>query len=73
MITSKIGNLNWIDAPYSPHLSKSLTKFEISSDGSGPGFTLILIDTRTGIIKNIRLLGLSEHFSKKLIGTVMDQ
>lgn len=26
MMTFKIGHLNWMDAPYSPHLSKHLTR-----------------------------------------------
>lgn len=28
IITVKIGNLNWMDAPYTPHLSKNLTMLE---------------------------------------------
>lgn len=73
MITAKIGNLNWIDAPYNPHLSKSLTKFDIPGEGQGLGLTLILVDTRTGKIENMRLLGLSERFSRRLLGSVMEQ
>ena len=73
MITVKIGNLNWMDSPYSPHLSKNLTKFELSNEGHGLGLTLILIDAITGEIKHIRLLGLSERFTKRLFGVVMEQ
>lgn len=73
MITAKIGNLNWMDAPYSPHLSKRLTKIELPNDGEGLGLTLILVDAATGEIKHIRFLGLSERFTKRLFGTVMEQ
>lgn len=72
MITAKIGNLNWLDAPYTPHLSKDLTKFQLPNENQGLGLTLLLIDAVTGEIKHIRLLGLSERFTKKLFGAVME-
>lgn len=72
MITVKIGNLNWMDAPYTPHLSKSLTKFEFHSENQGLGLTLILADAITGEIKSIRLLGLSEKLTKRLFGTILE-
>lgn len=72
MITVKIGNLNWMDAPYTPHLSKNLTKFELPSENQGLGLTLILVDAITGEIKSIRLLGLSEKFTKRLFGIIME-
>lgn len=73
MITVKIGNLNWMDAPYTPHLSKNLTKFELLNANKGLGLTLVLVDAMTGEIKNIRLLGLSERFTKQLFGIVVEQ
>lgn len=73
IITVKIGSLNWMDAPYTPHLSRELTKFQLPDENQGLGLTLILVDTATGEIKHIRLLGLSEKFTKKLFGAVMEQ
>lgn len=73
MITVKIGNLNWMDAPYTPHLSPDLTKFQIPDKNQGLGLTLILVDAKTGEIKSIRLLGLSENFTRQLFGAVMEQ
>lgn len=72
MITAKIGNLNWMDVPYNPHLSKNLTKFQLPNENQGLGLTLILVDAVTGEIKHMKLLGLSERFTKKLYGTVME-
>lgn len=72
MITAKIGNLNWMDAPYTPHLSKNLTKFQLPNENQGLGLTLMLVDAVTGEIKHMKLLGLSERFTKKLYGTVME-
>lgn len=72
MITAKIGSLNWVDAPYTPHLSENLTKFQIPGENQGLGLTLILVDAITGEIKHIRLLGLSERFTKELFGIIME-
>lgn len=72
MITVKIGNLNWMDAPYTPHLSPNLTRFQIPNENQGLGLTLIFVDAKTGEIKHIRLLGLSERFTKQLFGTVIE-
>lgn len=72
MITVKIGSLSWMDVPYTPHLSQNLTKFQLPDEGQGLGLTLILVDAVTGEIKHIRLLGLSERFTKRLFGVVME-
>ena len=72
MITVKIGNLNWMDAPYTPHLSQNLTKFQLPNEDQGLGLTLIFVDAVTGKIKHIRLLGLSEKFTKRLFGTIIE-
>jgi hypothetical protein len=73
MITTKIGNLNWMDAPYSPHLSENLNKFQLPNENQGLGLTLVLIDCLTGEIKHLRFLSLSEHFTKNLFGVIMEQ
>lgn len=73
MLTFKIGDLNWMEAPYTPHLSSNLTKFQLPNENQGLSLTLMLIDTNSGKIKAIRLVGLSEKFTKKLFGTIMDE
>lgn len=73
MITTKIGNLNWMDAPYNPHLSKNLTTFELPDNNKGLGLTLVLVDSSTGQIKHLRLIGLSEQFTKRLFGAALEQ
>lgn len=72
MVTTKIGSLNWMDAPYSPHLSQNLTKFQLPNDGQGLGLTLVLVDAASGEIKHMRLLGLSERFTRQMFGAVME-
>lgn len=73
MMTFKIGNLSWMDAPYSPHLSKNLTKFTFPNENQGLGLTLIFVDAVTGEIKSMRLMGLSTNFTKKFFGLLMEQ
>lgn len=72
MITAKIGNLNWMDAPYTPHLSKHLTKYQLPNENEGLGLSLVLVDAVSGEIKHMKLLGMSERFTKKLFGAVME-
>lgn len=72
MITVKIGNLNWMDAPYTPHLSKNLTKIPLLSENQGLALTLILVDAIIGKIQHIRLLGLSNRFTEKLFSVVKE-
>lgn len=73
MLTVKIGNLNWMDAPYNIHLSKNLTTLQPINHNKGLGLTLVLIDASTGEIKHIRLMTLSERFSKELFRMVRTQ
>ncbi len=73
MMTFKIGNLNWMDAPYSPHLSKNLTRFTLPNENQGLGLSLIFVDAITGEIKSMRLMGLSTNFTKKFFGLLMEQ
>lgn len=72
IITVKIGILNWMDAPYTPHLSKNLTGLQIPNKGEGLSLTLILVDAITGEIKHMRILGLSELFTKNLFCATID-
>lgn len=62
-----------MDAPYSPHLSKNLTRFILPNEEQGLGLTLMLVDAVTGEIKSIRLIGLSTNFTKKFFGLLMEQ
>ena len=73
MLTVKIGNLNWMDAPYSVHLSKNLTKLQDVKENEGIGLTLVLIDAITGKIEHLRLLGLSTNFTKALFKAIKEQ
>lgn len=68
----KIGNLPWMDAPFTPHLSPNLTKYELPQEGMGLGVLVQFADTRTGKLVGMKLIGLSESFTKKFFGNVME-
>lgn len=67
-----IGSLNWMDAPYSPHLSNNLSTFSVPSDGNGLALTICLFDCATGELRHIRYVSLSTNFTKKFFGDVME-
>lgn len=72
MMLVKIGSLNWMDAPYTPHLSKNLTRLDQPKQGQGLALTIYLIDSATGKICSMRLVGLSERFTKSLFRDISE-
>lgn len=61
----KFGSLNWMDAPYTPHLSKNLSKLNLEP-GKGLSVTIMLFDTSNGRLESTRLISLSEKFTEKI-------
>ena len=68
----KFGTLNWIDAPYSVHLSEPFTLEEIPEE-MGYSLFIVLIDAATGIVKALRTIGLSTKFSRQLQKLILNQ
>ena len=71
-ILTKCGSLNWTDAPYNPHLSRSGMLEKINDDTSGYALTLMMVDANTNVIHSLRLIGLGNAFSKKLYDKIDD-
>lgn len=69
----KFGDMPWMDAPYSVHLSKSLTEIKPITDGMGLSLNIILTDGNSGIIKAMRLVGLPTRFSRELSDEIKKQ
>lgn len=69
----KFGDMDWMDAPYTVHLSRNLTKLEVPANGYGLAMTVHLYDTQTGKLLCNRLLSLSTEISRGLIKMVMEQ
>ena len=62
----------WMDAPYSIHLSKPFF-FDQMTETQGFGLQIFLVDAGTGILKVMRLVGLSNDFSRGLREAVEKQ
>ena len=71
IFTFKLGAEPWQDTIYSPALSGGLILPEIpNGSGSGLALTLLQVDSRTGKITAIRVIGLGERFSRELLTAV---
>ena len=66
MMLFKFENMNWMDAPYSIHLSKNLRYLPDLLSNEGYQLNVYLIDARTGILKAKRVVNLKDTFSKSL-------
>lgn len=69
MFLVRFGSLNWMDAPYTPHLSKNLTNIK-AEQGKGLATTITLFDTSTGKLEALRLVGFSERFTSKIKSSI---
>lgn len=68
MMLMQFGSLEWMDAPYTPHLSKNLTHLpDKVLPGEGLATHLLLFDTATGELKHQRLFSLRGPLSNDLI------
>ncbi len=65
MFLVKFGSLNWMDAPYNPHLSRNLSGIR-REEGKGLKLTIMLFDTATGKLETLRLVSLSERMTDKI-------
>ena len=59
----KFGLMEWMDAPYNPALGEPV-ELALVDDGAGYALTILLFDSRTGELRNIRLIGLGTDFSR---------
>lgn len=69
----KFGAMPWMDAPYNVHLGSELDGLPWIEEGQGMTARVYLVDTATGKIEAIRLLGLSTNISKLLIKSIKEQ
>lgn len=72
VITTKLGTLNWIDAPFAPQLEIARNRLNLDTISHGLPLTLILTDARTTNIRVIRMIGISVGFTSSLITAMRD-
>ena len=77
LVLIKIGTLEWMDMPYSIHLSKDLTTIKDFGikEGNGLGLTttLYLINAKNGILEALRLIGANNRLSVNFIKDIKKQ
>ena len=69
----KLGDMYWVDAPYSKFLSKERPNRSNPSEGQGFGITLVLVDVLTQIIVGMRAITMTNIQSKQLVELLKDQ
>lgn len=73
MLLVKIGELEWMDAPYSFHLSKNLTKLHNIEDGQGLGTVIMLVDALGGEVKTLKFVGAPTRLTRGLFDAIEKQ
>lgn len=73
LLLFKFGNQQWMDAPYSVHLSKNLTELQEIEDNMGYSLTVCFTDASNGILKVIRQIGLDTKSSRMLREDILNQ
>lgn len=63
---AKFGEIEWVDAPYNPHISAVYPDIKITG-GLGLAISLIFADSASGLLHQYRLFGLDELTSRKIV------
>lgn len=62
-----IGKIPWCDAPYEPRLTTKPMNYRTDfPEGEGAPLCLLVVDTATGVLKRIRVVGMGHSLSEKL-------
>ena len=73
MLLIKIGELEWMDAPYSVHLSRKLTRLMPVGEDDDLALYIALVDAMGGEIKALRTLGCNNRLTKSLFDDIKKQ
>ena len=65
----KLGTMEWMDVPYSPHLDRDITIPEIPY-GTGLAIQIILVEATTRIVKVLRLVTAPTNVSRAFLNDV---
>lgn len=65
--TAKVPGQNWVDAPFCPQISPEYDGLpKIENEFGGYSLTIMMTDERTATIKGLRVVGMTNEFSKEL-------
>ena len=62
----KIGEIDWMDAPFEPRINPGGYSFPEFEPGTGAPLVIQIVDTRTGQLKALRLVGMGNALSNNL-------
>ncbi len=69
----KIGRIEWMDAPFEPRINPDVYKFPQFEPGTGAPMVLQIIDTKTGQLKALRVVGMGNVLSNRLHKACQEQ
>lgn len=69
----KFGNLEWMDVPYSVHMSKNFTELKEVTGAKGFLLNIYIINAKTGIVEDVRLVELDTRLSNMLGNDILEQ
>lgn len=73
MMLLKFGDQNWMDAPYTAHLSRQLTQIPEVGDGEGLLVMIYLFDTSDGHLVSMRQISLSTDLTRLIFRIAKEQ
>ena len=69
MFLFRFGDGPWQDSPFSPH--RLPVEFQVAPPAPGQGYgwlaTIVMVDARTGLVRHVRKLALSQRFSVAIL------
>jgi hypothetical protein len=70
----RMGELSWIDAPYSAHLVAGGFEMDTApAEWQGYGLSMFVVDSSTGLIQSMRLVALPHDYSIALRDSILAQ
>lgn len=72
-ILTRMGTMQWMDAPYYRKLSPNLTRLEYPEDGDGLAIHAMLVDGETGTLVAQKLISLATKTSQYLMAAIAAQ
>lgn len=69
----KFGSHKWIDVPYSVHMSKTTTELKEITGTKGFTLNIYIINAKTGVLEDMRLLELDARLSQMLKDDILEQ
>ncbi|MEG1756747.1 MAG: hypothetical protein RR297_11550 [Clostridia bacterium] len=68
----KFAEMDWMDAPYSPHIGEAPVLPDDIPDGQSIAMQIMLANTRDGVIKSLRLFSPPTKFARELVKTIKE-